>query len=148
MLTGEEILNVIPHRFPMLLVDRVIELDAEVVSAVSVKNVSQNDPFFQGHFPGRPIMPGVLIIEAMAQTALLCIFGGKVVDPASDFLFAGIEKAKFRRAVVPGDQLRIEVKLIRRRRTLWKIDGVVSVDGETVAEAVFTAVITPPPEEP
>ncbi len=76
MLTGEEILNVIPHRFPMLLVDQVIELDAEVVSAVSVKNVSQNEPFFQGHFPGRPIRPGVLILDAMAQTALLCIFGG------------------------------------------------------------------------
>ena len=148
MLTGEEILNFIPHRFPMLLVDRVIELDAEVVSAVSVKNVSHGDPFFEGHFPGRPIMPGVLIIEAMAQTALFCIFGGKVVDPASEFLFAGIDKAKFRRAVVPGDQLRIEVKLLRRRGTLWKIDSVVSVDGETVAEAVFTAIITPPPEEP
>jgi 3-hydroxyacyl-[acyl-carrier-protein] dehydratase len=148
MLTGEEILNVIPHRFPMLMVDRVIELDPEVVSAVSVKNVSHGDSFFHGHFPGRPIMPGVLIIEAMAQTALLCIFGGKVVDPASEFLFAGIDKAKFRRAVVPGDQLRIEVKLIRRRRTFWKIDGVVSVDGESVAEAVFTAVITPPPEGP
>ncbi len=147
MIPADEILRLLPHRFPMLLVDRVLDIDPEAVSIVAMKNVSHNEPFFTGHFPGRPIMPGVLMIEAMAQTALLCIFGGKLVDPASDFLFARIEDAKFRRAVVPGDQLRIEVNLIRRRGSYWKLNSVVSVEGETAVEAVFTAIVNEPQEK-
>jgi|TARA_B100000315_G_scaffold230749_1_gene241450 beta-hydroxyacyl-ACP dehydratase FabZ len=128
----------------MLLIDRVLELDTEAVSLVAIKNVSHNEPFFTGHFPDRPVMPGVLMIEAMAQAALLCIFGGNHADPGSDFLFAGIEQAKFRRAVVPGDQLRIEVKLIRQRGPLWKVGSTITVDGEAAVEAVLTAYVTAP----
>ncbi|MAE05510.1 MAG: 3-hydroxyacyl-ACP dehydratase FabZ [Nitrospinota bacterium] len=144
MLTTEDILRLLPHRFPMLLIDRVLELDTEAVSLVAIKNVSHNEPFFTGHFPDRPVMPGVLMIEAMAQAALLCIFGGNHADPGSDFLFAGIEQAKFRRAVVPGDQLRIEVKLIRQRGPLWKVGSTITVDGEAAVEAVLTAYVTAP----
>ncbi|MDP6279194.1 MAG: 3-hydroxyacyl-ACP dehydratase FabZ [Nitrospinota bacterium] len=144
MLTTEDILRLLPHRFPMLLIDRVLELDTEAVSLVAIKNVSHNEPFFTGHFPDRPVMPGVLMIEAMAQAALLCIFGGNHADPESDFLFAGIEQAKFRRAVVPGDQLRIEVKLIRQRGPLWKVGSTITVDGEAAVEAVLTAYVTAP----
>ncbi|MEE9241426.1 MAG: 3-hydroxyacyl-ACP dehydratase FabZ [bacterium] len=147
MIGADEILQILPHRFPFLLVDRVLEIDTEAISIVAQKNVSHNEPFFTGHFPGRPIMPGVLIIEAMAQAALLCIFGGKIVDSRSDFLFVGIEKAKFRRAVLPGDQLRIEMKTLRRRNTFWKIEGTALVDGEVAAEAVITAIVTPPSKE-
>ncbi len=147
MLGAEEILKLLPHRFPMLLVDRVLEIDTDAISIVAIKNVAHNEPFFTGHFPDMPIMPGVLIIEAMAQSALLCIFGGNIVDPQSSFLFAGIEEAKFRRAVRPGDQLRIEMQSLRRRNTYWKIGGAAFVDGETVAEAVITAIVTPPSNE-
>ena len=147
MITSDEILRLLPHRFPMLMVDRVLEMDPEAVTLVAIKNVTHNEPFFSGHFPDIPIMPGVLMIEAMAQAALLLIFGGKLVDPASDFLFAGIERAKFRRAVVPGDQLRISIGLNRRRGFLWKVDALVSVYGETAAEAVITAHILEPKTE-
>ena len=147
MITSDEILRLLPHRFPMLMVDRVLKMDPEAVTLVAIKNVTHNEPFFSGHFPDMPIMPGVLMIEAMAQAALLLIFGGKLVDPASDFLFAGIERAKFRRAVVPGDQLRISIGLNRRRGFLWKVDALVSVDGETAAEAVITAHILEPKKE-
>jgi 3-hydroxyacyl-[acyl-carrier-protein] dehydratase len=147
LITSEEIHRLLPHRFPMLMVDRVLELDPEAVTLVAIKNVTHNEPFFSGHFPDMPIMPGVMIIEAMAQSALLLIFGGKLVDPGSDFLFAGIDRAKFRRAVVPGDQLRIAINLNRRRGFLWKVDALVSVDGETAAEAVITAHILEPKKE-
>lgn len=147
MIGADEILKLLPHRFPMLLVDRVLEIDTEEISIIAQKNVAHNEPFFTGHFPDRPIMPGVLIIEALAQTALLCIFGGNIVDPASDFLFAGIEQAKFRRAVVPGDQLRLETKLLRRRGTYWRLEAVALVEGETAAEAIITAIVTPPSRE-
>jgi 3-hydroxyacyl-[acyl-carrier-protein] dehydratase len=146
LITADEILRLLPHRYPMILVDKVLELDSEAVTLVAIKNVSHNEPYFTGHFPGQPIMPGVLMIEAMAQASLLCIFGGKLVDPASDFLFARIEGARFKRAVVPGDQLRIEVRLVRRRGPLWKVACNVSVDGDTAAEAVITAHITEPKE--
>ena len=144
---AEEILKLLPHRFPMLLVDRVLELDPEAITISTLKNVAHNEPFFTGHFPDMPIMPGVLIVEAMAQSALLCIFGGNIVDSRSSFLFAGIEEAKFRRAVRPGDQLRIEMRSLRHRNTYWKIGGTAFVDGETVAEAVITAIVTPPSNE-
>ena len=146
MIEPDEILRLLPHRFPMLLVDRVLELDPEAVSLVAIKNISHNEPFFIGHFPGKPVMPGVLMIEAMAQAALLCVFGGKLVSPASDFLFVGIERAKFRRVVVPGDQLRIAIHLNRKRGFLWKVGASISVDGEIAAEAVIVAQITEPQE--
>jgi beta-hydroxyacyl-ACP dehydratase FabZ len=147
LIGAEKILELLPHRFPMLLVDRVLEIDTEAISIVAQKNVTHNEPFFVGHFPGKPIMPGVLIIEAMAQVALLCIFGGNLVDLESEFYFTGIDQAKFRRAVIPGDQLRFEAKLLRRRNTFWKLEALAFVGEDRAAEAVITAIVTPPSKE-
>jgi len=135
------IMEAIPHRYPLLMIDRMVEIVLGT-SAVGIKNVSVNEPFFQGHFPTRPVMPGVLIVEAMAQTAATLVvltlgkaFEGKLV------YFMTIEGAKFRRPVVPGDQLRIHVEKERSRANVWKFKGVARVDGVSVAEATFSAMI-------
>ncbi|MCH4092244.1 3-hydroxyacyl-ACP dehydratase FabZ [Acetobacter sp.] len=135
------IMEAIPHRYPFLLIDRMVDVELGA-SAVGVKNVSVNEPFFQGHFPARPVMPGVLIVEAMAQTAATLVvltlgkaFEGKLV------YFMTIENAKFRRPVGPGDQLRIHVVKERQRANVWKFKGVARVDGVSVAEATFSAMI-------
>jgi len=135
------IMHAIPHRYPFLLIDRVVEVVRDH-SAVGIKNVSVNESFFQGHFPGHPVMPGVLIIESMAQTAAVLVVetlgpeaAGKVV------YFMSIEGAKFRRPVVPGDQLRIHVTKERRRGNVWKFHAVARVDGTSVAEATYAAMI-------
>ena len=135
------IMRAIPHRYPFLLIDRVIEV-AHDRSAIGVKNVSINDGFFQGHFPGHPVMPGVLIIECMAQTAAVLVVetlgpeaAGKVV------YFMSIDSAKFRRPVVPGDQLRVHVNKDRNRGNVWKFSAVARVDGVSVAEATYAAMI-------
>lgn len=135
------ILHAIPHRYPFLLIDRVVEVYPNV-SAIGVKNVSVNEGFFQGHFPGHPVMPGVLIIESMAQTAAVLVVktlgpeaAGKVV------YFMSVEGAKFRRPVVPGDQLRIHVAKERNRGNVWKFHAVAKVDGVAVAEATYAAMI-------
>jgi 3-hydroxyacyl-[acyl-carrier-protein] dehydratase len=136
-----QIMAMIPHRFPFLLVDRVLEFESGV-RIKALKNVTFNEEFFQGHFPGQPIMPGVLILEALAQAG--AIFVVKSLDIVSDdklFLFTGIDAAKFRRPVVPGDQLMLEAKLIRRKLSLWKMQGRATVDGELVAEGEFTAAV-------
>lgn len=127
------IMNVIPHRYPFLLVDRIEEM-APGVRAVGIKNVTINEQFFQGHFPGHPVMPGMLIIEAMAQVGAVAVLGtpefaGKLA------LFAGIDKARFRRQVVPGDVLRMEVELVRMRSTLGKSRAIARVGGDLAAEA-------------
>ena len=127
-----EIMKRIPHRYPFLLVDRVLELEPGK-RGVGIKNVTVNEPFFQGHFPGIPIMPGVLIIEAMAQLGAVIVLGmpenqGKLA------LFAGIDNVRFRRQVVPGDQLRIEVEITRLRGTIGKGQGKAFVEGEVAAE--------------
>ncbi len=127
-----EIMKRIPHRYPFLLVDRVLELEPGK-RGVGIKNVTVNEPFFQGHFPGIPIMPGVLIIEAMAQLGAVVVLGmpenqGKLA------LFAGIDKVRFRRQVVPGDQLRLEVEMTRLRGSIGKGKGRAFVDGELAAE--------------
>lgn len=127
-----EIMKRIPHRYPFLLVDRVLELEPGK-RGVGIKNVTVNEPFFQGHFPGTPIMPGVLIIEAMAQLGAVVVLGmpenqGKLA------LFAGIDKVRFRRQVVPGDQLRLEVEMTRLRGSIGKGKGRAFVDGELAAE--------------
>jgi len=132
-----DIQRLVPHRYPFLLIDRVIEHVAGE-RVVALKNVSANEPFFQGHFPGQPVMPGVLIIEAIAQTALVLI-AHEEEDKIP--LFMGIDKARFRRPVVPGDQLRIEVELSQRRRNVCRAHGVVTVAGEKVAEADILATI-------
>jgi beta-hydroxyacyl-ACP dehydratase FabZ len=140
MMDVREIQAALPHRYPFLLVDRVLDVTADKI--VALKNVSIGEPFFQGHFPGHPVMPGVLIIEAMAQTgALLAVHGGDF-DPAKQVIyFMAIDKAKFRKPVVPGDQLRLEVVPLRRGKSVWKMRGEVSVEGTVVCEAEFLATI-------
>ena len=132
MMEADEIEGIIPHRYPMLLVDRVIEMDAGK-SAVAVKNVTANEWFFEGHFPGQKIMPGVLIVEALAQTAAVCLL--KNVEAAGKSpLFAGLENMKFRRPVRPGDQLRLEFTLEKLRGPIGKGHVRATVDGQLAAE--------------
>ena len=135
------IMRCIPHRYPMLLLDRMTDVVPHV-SAVGIKNVSANEPFFQGHFPGHPVMPGVLIIESMAQTAAVLVVESLGPEAAGKVVyFMTIEGAKFRRPVVPGDQLRIHVTRERRRGSVWKFSAVARVDGVSVAEATYSAMI-------
>ncbi|MGQ0695894.1 MAG: 3-hydroxyacyl-ACP dehydratase FabZ [Nitrospiraceae bacterium] len=136
-----EIQALLPHRYPFLLVDRIKELEPDR-RIVGLKNVTINEPFFQGHFPGRPVMPGVLIIEAMAQAGGVLVFksGGPTGKPI--VYMAGIEVAKFRRPVVPGDQLRFEVDVLKKRPPFWKMQGKAFVENELVCEAVVTAMVT------
>lgn len=127
--------EILPHRYPLLLVDRIDELEPERI--VGIKNVTINEPFFTGHFPEFPVMPGVLIVEAMAQVAGVLVLS-QVEDRKNKLvLLATIEEAKFRRPVRPGDQLRIEMKVVKRKATLAKMSGTASVDGGVVAEAIM-----------
>ena len=134
VLTTREILNYLPHRYPFLLVDKVIEQEENRV--VGIKNVTINEPFFQGHFPGQPIMPGVLILEAMAQATGLLAFSG-LIDPSESrlYILVGIDKARFRGQVLPGDQLKLQVSLKRNMRGIGMFDCKALVDDEVVAEA-------------
>jgi len=135
------IMHAIPHRYPFLLIDRVEDL-VRNRSATGVKNVSVNENFFQGHFPGHPVMPGVLIIESMAQTAAVLVVETLGPDAAGKLVyFMSIEGAKFRRPVVPGDQLRIHIVKERSRGNVWKFSAVAKVDGVAVAEATYAAMI-------
>ncbi len=131
-----EILRHLPHRYPIILVDRVLELEAGK-RIVALKNVTINEPFFSGHFPHYPVMPGVLIIEAMAQAAAILSFitFDKRADADSLYYFAGIDGARFKRPVEPGDQLRLEVELVREMRGVGKFSGRALVDGQVAAEA-------------
>jgi 3-hydroxyacyl-[acyl-carrier-protein] dehydratase len=135
------IMHDIPHRYPILMLDRVVDVVLNT-SAIGVKNVSVNEPFFAGHFPNHPVMPGVLIIESMAQTAAVLVVETLGPDAAGKVVyFMSIEGAKFRRPVVPGDQLRVHVVKERNRGNVWKFHGVAKVDGVTVAEATYAAMI-------
>lgn len=137
----ERVMELIPHRYPMLLVDRVVDVTKNV-SAVGIKCVSINEAFFQGHFPTRPLMPGVMIIESMAQTA-----GVLVVETLGEegmgklVYFMSIDNARFRRPVVPGDRMEIHVKKLQNRRNVWKFQAEAKVDGALAAEATFSAMI-------
>ncbi len=138
--------RIIPHRYPFLLVDKVFEID-DLKSATGIKNVTFNEPFFQGHFPGAPIMPGVTMIEALAQTAAVMV--GVSLDLADKNLliyFLGIDNCKFRRKVVPGDRLELKVEVLRGKigSKVWKFSGVASVDGEIAAQADFNAMMELP----
>jgi beta-hydroxyacyl-ACP dehydratase FabZ len=132
--------KLLPHRYPFLLIDRVIELSAEKV--VALKNVTVNEPFFTGHFPGHPIMPGVLIVEAMAQAGGVMAFTELNATAETHLVFfMGIDKVKFRKPVVPGDQLRLEVAPTRKGGTIWKLAGKAFVGEQLVTEAEFLATI-------
>lgn len=136
------LLQLLPHRYPFLLVDRVIEVDADN-SAIGIKNVTMNEPHFQGHFPSQPIMPGVLIIEAMAQTAgAICVNVLPGDSPALVY-FMTIDNAKFRKPVVPGDRLELHVKKQKKRGNIWRFACEAKVEGTTVAEAEITAMLSP-----
>jgi 3-hydroxyacyl-[acyl-carrier-protein] dehydratase len=143
MLDVREIFKQIPHRYPFLLVDRIIEVEADQ-RIVGIKNVTFNEGFFQGHFPNRPVMPGVLICEAMAQVGAIlahtCRGGG---DGATVFVLTGLDRVKFKRPVEPGDQLRLELTCLRRRGSFWKMRGVAMVDGKVVAQAEISAMEVP-----
>jgi beta-hydroxyacyl-ACP dehydratase FabZ len=140
----EDIAKVLPHRYPFLLVDRIIELELGE-RVVGIKNVTFNEPFFQGHFPGNPIMPGVLIVEAMAQVggilARLSMPDASKETEKSTIYFMAIDKVKFRKPVVPGDQIRFEVIPLRTGSKVWKMAGKAFVDGNLVAQAELTATI-------
>jgi 3-hydroxyacyl-[acyl-carrier-protein] dehydratase len=143
----QEIKRMIPHRYPFLLIDRVREIDLNK-SAVGIKNVTINEPHFQGHFPEHPIMPGVTIVEAMAQTAaVLVMMTLDMIDNDMVVYFLSIDKCKFRHPVTPGDQLELHVKVIRGRGKLWRFSGEGIVDGKVVAEAEFTAMMVPPEDQ-
>lgn len=135
------IMKVLPHRYPFLLVDRITELDTEEARIVGLKNVTINEPFFQGHFPGQPIMPGVLILEAMAQTGGMLLMNHLGDDGAKLALFMGINNGKFRKPVVPGDQLRFEVALRNKRFNTFMLHGRATVDGMLVAEAELSVAV-------
>ena len=142
----ELIQRIIPHRYPFLLVDRVIDIDG-YASAIGIKNVTMNEPHFQGHFPGKPVMPGVTIVEAMAQSAAVKV--GVALDLADrQFMvyFMAIEKCKFRRMVVPGDQLRLKTETLRGKPggKIWRFGGRAEVEGELAAEVEFTAMMEIP----
>jgi 3-hydroxyacyl-[acyl-carrier-protein] dehydratase len=140
------IMKILPHRFPFLLVDRIVELE-HGKRCVGIKNVSINEPFFPGHFPGHPVMPGVLIVEAMAQVAgIMAYLASDEETKKKVSYFMAIDSAKFRKPVVPGDQLRIEITTTMNRRGIWGVDGKAFVDGKLVTEASLKATFAPAAE--
>ncbi len=141
MIDINRIMQLIPHRYPMLMIDRIVEA-VPGESAVAIKNVTINEPFFRGHFPARPVMPGVLIIEAMAQTAAALVAHTLGSDTEGKIVFfTSIDQARFRKPVTPGDSLRVRVEKERSRGNLWRFRGTAHADGVLMAEAVFAAMI-------
>lgn len=137
-----EVMRLLPHRYPLLLVDRIVSIDGDN-SAIGIKNVTINEPHFQGHFPGQPIMPGVLIIEAMAQTAGAICIRNLGSETPSVVYFMTIDGAKFRRPVVPGDRLEIRVTKLKQRGNIWRFACEATVDGAKAAEAEISAMLAP-----
>jgi 3-hydroxyacyl-[acyl-carrier-protein] dehydratase len=133
----ERVLRLLPHRYPFLLVDRIIELEKGRVT--TLKNVTFNEPFFNGHFPGHPVMPGVLIVEALAQSAAILALNEVGGDPKRLFMLTGLDKVRFRRRVIPGDQLRMEVTIIKFHRPLWRMQATAKVENELAAQAELSA---------
>src|SRR5664280_1241968 len=143
----QEIMGFLPHRYPFLLIDRIVEFE-RTKRLVAIKNVTINEPFFQGHFPGYPIMPGVLVVEAMAQAGGIIIMYELPDREKKLVVFTGIERAKFRRPVTPGDQLRIEVEVLSFRPRAGRIEGKAFVDGKLACEATLTCQVVPRVREP
>jgi len=141
-LTIQEIMDFLPHRYPFLLIDRVLEFEPQK-RIVVIKNVTMNEPFFQGHFPGHPLMPGVLIVEAMAQAGAVLLLSELEDRHSKLAVFTGIDGAKFRRSVTPGDQIRIEVGVVSFRPRAGKMEGKAYVDGKLACEATLTCMIVP-----
>lgn len=135
-MTIKEVMNFLPHRYPFLLVDRVLDWEAGK-SLTAIKNVSVNEPFFQGHFPGKPVMPGVLVIEALAQATGLLAFNTLKDTPSTNFLYllVSIDRARFKRQIEPGDQVLLQVELLRTKRDMWKFHAVAKVGEEIAASA-------------
>jgi 3-hydroxyacyl-[acyl-carrier-protein] dehydratase len=146
ILTIQEIMDFLPHRYPFLLIDRVLEFEPQK-SVVAIKNVTMNEPFFQGHFPGAPIMPGVLVIEAMAQAGAVLLLSELEDRHSKLAVFTGIDGAKFRRSITPGDQLRIEVNVVSFRPRAGKMEGKAFIDGKLACEATLTCMIVPRRQE-
>jgi len=141
MIEIKEIMAILPHAYPFLLVDRIVEIEPGK-RVVGIKNVTYNEPFFPGHFPGRPIMPGVLIIEAMAQTAGVLVFNSlPEEDRKKNVFFLGVDNVRFRKPVTPGDQLRMELEITRHRQSIWGFKGKALVDGNLVAEGDLLAML-------
>jgi len=145
MLSINEIMKLLPHRYPMLLVDRILEIESGK-RVVGLKNVTANEQFFQGHFPGAPVMPGVLIVEAMAQCAAVLFLRDIPERDEKLFLFGGVDKARFRRPVLPGDQLIMEITVLQQRASTVKVRGEAKVEGKLVAEAELLSVMTERPK--
>ena len=144
MLSIQEIMKILPHRYPMLLVDRILEIESGK-RIVGLKNVTANEQFFQGHFPGAPVMPGVLIVEAMAQCGAVLFLRDMEDRESKLFPFGGVDKARFRKPVVPGDQLRLECDLVQKRSNTVKLHGVAKVGDVVVAEADLLSVMVDRP---
>ena len=141
MIEIKEIMTILPHAYPFLLVDRIVEMELGK-RIVGIKNVTFNEPFFQGHFPHRPIMPGVLIVEAMAQTAGVLAFESMPeADRKRPVYFLGIDNVRFRKVVIPGDQLRLELEITKHRQAIWGFKGKALVDGKLVTEAELLAML-------
>jgi 3-hydroxyacyl-[acyl-carrier-protein] dehydratase len=138
----QEIMGFLPHRYPFLLIDRIVEFEPGK-RVVAIKNVTINEPFFQGHFPELPIMPGVLVVEAMAQAGAIIMMQAIPDRKSKLAVFSGIERAKFRRSVVPGDQLRIEVDVLSMRPRAGRMEGKAYVDGKLACEAILTCMMVP-----
>ena len=138
MLYIEELMELLPHRYPFILIDRIIEIDPGK-RCTAIKNITINEPYFQGHFPNQPVMPGVLILESMAQAGAFLVLNS-VEDPLSkNMFFSAVEKAKFRKPIIPGDQVKIEMELLKIRMNAARLKGTAYVDGEVVTEAIIMA---------
>jgi beta-hydroxyacyl-ACP dehydratase FabZ len=140
----DEILKILPHRYPFLLVDRILETDGATYM-VALKNVTMNEPFFQGHFPNHPVMPGVLLVEALAQVGVVLLLSGDESRSDKLIYFSAIDKCRFRQPVVPGDQLRIEISVLKQRDRYYKMQGQALVDGNVVVEAELSCSIVDRP---